>query len=1017
MLQWGGAVPEGGQLLGGLGGGGGLSGLSNIGNTLTEVTDGLSNLSSVTKSLSSVTSVASTLVETVMTTVTHLNAVTSQVTQVAGTLSKLTKTAASLPGTVVQFTNTITSALTTVTQVVSEASSVLGPVTELTEAITKVQTSTQVLVQQLTSSAVDATIVQKSVTNVMTSIKVFISVAQGYIGGASKLLNNSSILPMATAVGKILVSMQSVLEIVSSSITTVQTITKTTSTTTIIKTTLEKVRRLVQHFTNQISGQGFTPNLFQNLLGNIGGISSAPTQSSIVPGDSLPNQIVISSGGPATGTPIQPPNQGYPHSLNNNANGEYIPFGPGDGAPIQHSQGIYNGPDNVLNGHNYPSQITLNNQQLNSPPNTQYYPRQSTVDSDETPISIPIDNLPQHSFWNYPVRLAQPDIQVGPEYQPSNIGYQSPSQVNTIDGSYQPNGQIDIAPNDQADNIEAPFNENYQTYMTHPNNYPDQYSQSPESLQLQQPLQPSQQTFSNLATPENIGSENNYEFPNLSSENYPSNDQSSYPALDNSGISYPVPSSLSESYPNYPINAPSLPSISTSGPEYIRPISGNYLFPTQTPENYPSIGQQSYPVPESSGINYPINYPNYPINAPSLPTTATYIPVYTSPSYPESSAITPLALATASASASPGHATASASAAAITSTPPFSGPRTSISIFRQYEIALGDIFAKILQIISSLQGVPTDQLTFAVRQIYATTHSLMLFVSQLNDSSATSPTNVDIIFNIINELSENLQDLVRLTQQIFAVQGTSAPLLSIIKLTSAVTALTINQVQILAQEIDTSAINFVIQSTIDRVLLYLINVYGQLYPSSYNGQIDQPNGVDNLFNNLSASNQSYKPIYHGVSHSVIRVIKNIIQQSAQTIQNSDNDYNRLLNILQALPLNQDQVNQITNLMSQMYNSLNTVSYRLESIDQILNYMSDYGHVGNFAQYSTVSRSSSSASASSTSSSDGTDTSAASAASSSSTSTTINAPYSEVVRFAGPFAQNLLKYSGSPVLSP
>lgn len=1127
MLQCVAAVPEDGKLLGGLGGGdgllGGLGGLGNIGNTLTQVAGGLPDLNTVTKSLTSVTSVASTLVKTVTQTVTKLTAVTNKVSQLAGTLSKLTTTATGLPASVLQFTKTITFAFTTVTQVVSEASNLLGQGTKLTEAITQVQTSVQVLVKHLTSSPVDVTIVQKSVTTVVTSIKYFISATQGYLGGATKLLNSSPIVPVANAVGKILVSMQSVLEIVSSTITTVQAVTKTTSNTTIIKTTLEKLRGLVQHFTNQISDPSLIPSLLQTLLGNIGGISSAfPAES---PTDIVP-------GGTGDGTPIQPPNQGF-----------------------------YNGPD----GNTYPPQGSLDNQQSISPPefhnaadpiiepNLPQYPQSpQTVDSEETPISNwpdqthPDNNVQQHSFWNYPVILAQPDRQVGPEYQPTNFGNQRPAQssywesptggqensgpqvntiggpyqpdaqivfepnrpinypdeyspstnignqgpaqsgywegpiggqensepqvntnggsyqpnaqiviepnrpinypdgylpstdigsqgpaqsgywegptggqqnsgplVNTIGGPYQPNAQIVIEPINQGDNLDAPINENDQIYGS---SIPD------DNLQLPQ----SQQTFSNLATPQVNGPiSGNYQFPSQASENYPLIDQSSYPVLENSGISYPVPSSLSGNYPNYPINTPSLPSISTSGPEYTTPLSENYLFPSQTygnypsivqspyavPENYPSILQSPYPVPENSGASYPVpsslsgSYPNYPTITQSLPSEL---------GYPASSATTPVSSATSSASASPGHATASASATTsnVGHTPSFSGPKTSISIFRKYEIALGDIFTKILDIIATMKRVPTDQLAFAVKRTYSTIHTLMLFVSQLNGYSATSPNSVDIIFNIINELSGNLQDLVQLAQQIASVQGTSTPLLTILKLTSAVTALTINQVQKLAQQIDTSPTNFVLQSSIDRVLLNLIYEYGQLYPGNYTGQIDQPNGVSDLFNALSTSNQSYQPIYHEISHGVIRAIKNIIQQSAQTIQNSDNDYIRLLNIVQALPLNQDQIHLITYYLTQMNNNLNTVSYRLESINAILNDMSGYGHTRNFDYYTTVTQSSSSSSASSTSSSDGTDTSTASASSS---STTITAPYSQLVKFAGPLANNLLSYSGNPVL--
>lgn len=1004
-------MPEDGQLLNGLSGGGGLLG--------------------VTKSLTSVTSVASTLVETVKQTVTHLNAVTSQVTQLAGNLSNLTSTAADLPATVTQFTNTIASAFTTVTQVASEASNVLGQGTELTEAITKVQTSTQVLVKQITSSTVDVTIVQKSVTTVVTSIQYYISVTQGYIGVASNLLNSPSILPMATAVGKILVSMQSVLEIVSSTITTVQTVTRTTSTTTIIKTTLERVRGLVQNFTNQISDPSVIPSLLKKLPGYIGGISSAfPAESPTGPGDAkagtpneIPNDIV-------TGSNIGANGQDYP----SNSRRPNLP-------PIIPQQTQEQG--------------ELGNKPLIPTPNQGYTNNLNNLKNEQY-IPYPDNDQPQHSFWNYPVRLTQPS-RVGPQYKSTNFGNQGPSQagfwdgptegqqVNTIDVPYRPIEQVLIGPISQGDNLEAPITENDQTYrgpqyqsanngnpgpqqggywkgptegqqvnaidgtneivigpinqddnletpitkndqtFRAPNSYPDDYSQSPE-------LPPSQQIFTNLATPPKNGPiSQNYQFPSQTSENYPSISQSPYLVPEYSGTSVPEPSSISPSYPNYSADDPP-----TSSPIHSTPFSENYPFTSQTSGNYPSIGSFLYPDPEISDERYPIHsswsYLNYPIIAPSLPSTSSLSPAYALPIDPGS---TPVSSATSSASASLGHATASA--AVTTSTlgaiPSFSVPSNSISIFLKYEIALHDIYAKILQIISSVQGLPTDQLTFAVRRSYATTHTLILFISQLNVPSATSPSSGDIIFNIINELSGNIQDLVRLAQQIFAIQGDSTPLLTILKLTSAATAFTINQVQKLAQQINTSAGYFVLQSSIDTVLLSLINIYGQLYPGAYAGKIDQPNGVDDLFNNLSTSNQSYDTIYYGISHSDILVIKNIIQQAAQTIKNSDNDYNRLLNTLQALPLNQDQIKQITNLMYQMNNNLNTVSYRLQSIEHILNYISDCGHIVNFGQYSTVSQSSSSSNASSTSSPDRTETSAASASSS---STTITARYSQVV---------------------
>lgn len=242
----------GGLLSGGLLGGGGvlsnlggvtniagnLGGITNLGGDLGGITSltgdlgGLtSQVSNLGDGLSGVTNVLSSLEPTLISalgpSIASLSSQSSQIFQITKTISTITSSATDALGQITSLTTSITNVFTTVNQVATEASTGLGqsPL-QLTSAIGGVQDATQSFIGNFnTGSPITQQIVGPSITQVYQSIQRFVQVTRTYTQTAYDQLSVDQGTAQQTVVHvtKIVVTLQTVVQVASTTITSLTT--------------------------------------------------------------------------------------------------------------------------------------------------------------------------------------------------------------------------------------------------------------------------------------------------------------------------------------------------------------------------------------------------------------------------------------------------------------------------------------------------------------------------------------------------------------------------------------------------------------------------------------------------------------------------------------------------------------------------------------------------------------------------------------------------------------------------
>lgn len=210
-----------------------------------------------------------------------LTSQSSQIFQITKSISTITSSATNALSTITTLTTSISSVFSTVNQVATEASTGLGQSpTDLTSAIGGVQDATQSFVGNFNAgSPVTQQIVGPSITQVFQSVQKFVQVARTYTKTAYDQLSVDQITAQQTVVHvtKIVVTLQTVVQVASTTITSLTTYERLQQNVEVSETftkIINRIRVIVQSISTKSTSVVVIKNNLQSVYTGLEGVDS-----------------------------------------------------------------------------------------------------------------------------------------------------------------------------------------------------------------------------------------------------------------------------------------------------------------------------------------------------------------------------------------------------------------------------------------------------------------------------------------------------------------------------------------------------------------------------------------------------------------------------------------------------------------------------------------------------------------------------------------------------------------------